>query len=201
MPTETFFNLPEDKRIRILDAAKQEFTENVLLKSRVSNIIKNAGIPRGSFYQYFEDLEDLYYYVIDEVFDNLFISGNQKAREKEELFEFVLYSFDHDYDLYANHNQHRFVMNVLRSIADNEEYQEKFNNRRLRYIESNLDILDLSNIRLSEKEDLVKMYQMIQDIKRNIIRKSLLDNNTREQAKEDLRWYVDILKRGLLKEE
>ena len=35
-------------------------------KALISNIIRDAGIPRGSFYQYFEDIDDAYYYVINE---------------------------------------------------------------------------------------------------------------------------------------
>ena len=65
MPKETFFNLEEQKKKTIIDAAKKEFTENELHKARVSNIIKEAKIPRGSFYQYFEDKMDLYKHLFD----------------------------------------------------------------------------------------------------------------------------------------
>jgi len=51
MPSETFYNLPIEKKNKIIEAAKHEFTENILLKARVSNIIKRAGITRSSFYQ------------------------------------------------------------------------------------------------------------------------------------------------------
>ncbi len=51
MPKTTFFNLVKEKRTKIIDAAKAEFTTNPLRKARVSNIIKVAEIPRGSFYQ------------------------------------------------------------------------------------------------------------------------------------------------------
>ena len=54
MPTNTFYNLPKEKQEKVLEAAKEEFFRakdgNVLVK----NIVISAGIPRGSFYQYFE---------------------------------------------------------------------------------------------------------------------------------------------------
>lgn len=62
MPTETFFNLPKEKQQRIVDAAKKEFSRVSLKEASIANIIKDAEIPRGSFYQYFENKEDLYYY-------------------------------------------------------------------------------------------------------------------------------------------
>lgn len=201
MPSETFFNLSQAKRTKIILAAKKEFTENVLLKSRVSNIIKEAGIPRGSFYQYFEDLEDLYYYVIEELFDSFFSEGNKYSEEIDDLFEFAIYSFGHDYDSYLNDNKHRFVMNVLKSISNNEDYLKGFNDKRIAYIESVLDNMDLSKIKFTNKNDLIKMYQMIQDIKRNVIRKSLIENKTKAEAMKEIKWYIDVLRTGLLKED
>lgn len=62
MPTETFFNLPEEKQDRILKAAKQEFSRVGLNEASIARVIKEADISRGSFYQYFTDKEDLYYY-------------------------------------------------------------------------------------------------------------------------------------------
>jgi len=54
MPTETFFNLPKEKQRRILDAAKKEFSRTSLKEASIANVIKDAEIPRGSFYQYFK---------------------------------------------------------------------------------------------------------------------------------------------------
>ncbi|WP_213355932.1 TetR/AcrR family transcriptional regulator [Enterococcus casseliflavus] len=62
MPTDTFFHLPPEKQKRILNAAKKEFSRLPLKDASIANIIKDAEIPRGSFYQYFENKEDLYYY-------------------------------------------------------------------------------------------------------------------------------------------
>jgi len=65
MPNQTFFNIDIDKRTKIINAAIDEFAENTLQNASVAGIVKKAGIPRGSFYQYFANLEDLYEYLID----------------------------------------------------------------------------------------------------------------------------------------
>lgn len=62
MPKETFFHLPLEKQQRIMKAAKKEFSKSPLAEASIAKIIKDADIPRGSFYQYFEDKEDLYFY-------------------------------------------------------------------------------------------------------------------------------------------
>ena len=66
MPTQTFLNLPQEKRRRLIDAAIQEFSRVPVSDATISHIIKQAGIPRGSFYQYFEDKFDLHHYIINQ---------------------------------------------------------------------------------------------------------------------------------------
>ena len=66
MAKQTFLNLPEDKRNMVVNALKKEFSRVPLKDALVSNIIIDAKIPRGSFYQYFNDIEDAFYYIIGE---------------------------------------------------------------------------------------------------------------------------------------
>lgn len=67
MPKETFLNLDPEKQQRILEASVQEFAEHTYNEVKLSNIIKSSKIPRGSFYQYFEDKKDLFKYIFDKI--------------------------------------------------------------------------------------------------------------------------------------
>jgi len=80
VPEQTFFNLPEEKRQRIIEAAVDEFAEHPLRNASIARIIEKAGIPRGSFYQYFTDIKDLYKYI-------LFIIGSEKMEYMYEIIE------------------------------------------------------------------------------------------------------------------
>lgn len=64
MPKQTFYNLPDEKRRRILDVAIDEFAENDYHNASISRLVDRAGIAKGSFYQYFEDKEDLYRHLL-----------------------------------------------------------------------------------------------------------------------------------------
>ena len=64
MCTETFLHLPEEKRDRFLEAAWEEFTTVSFPEASINQIIRRAGIPRGSFYQYFAGKEDLLFYLM-----------------------------------------------------------------------------------------------------------------------------------------
>lgn len=61
--TSTFFNLKDSKKERIIKAVKKEFTRKRLLDMSVKNIVEDAGIARGSFYQYFNSKEDIIEYM------------------------------------------------------------------------------------------------------------------------------------------
>ena len=55
MPSTTFYNLPAEKRERLLSAARAEFARAPYEEASVNRMIRAAGIPRGSFYMYFTD--------------------------------------------------------------------------------------------------------------------------------------------------
>ncbi len=198
MPKETFFNLDETKRNKIIDAAKKEFTANQLRKSRVSNIIKAAEIPRGSFYQYFEDIDDLYYYVINKMFYKVYHAGAKYCENTNDIFEFAKITFEYDYNGFINDMRHDFMVNVFRSISSNEEYIKSFNKMRRDYIMGILNKMDLSKIRFKEEDELVKMYRMIQELKRNIIHRAVVEDLTKEEASKEFNWYLDIIENGLI---
>lgn len=67
MPTETFLRLPEEKRGRFLEAAWAEFTRVRFSDASINQIVRQAGIPRGSFYQYFAGKEELFIYLLEDV--------------------------------------------------------------------------------------------------------------------------------------
>lgn len=60
MPSVTFANLDIEKKKKVFKCSVDEFSEKTFTNSSINKIIKKAGIPRGSFYQYFKDKEDLY---------------------------------------------------------------------------------------------------------------------------------------------
>src|SRR5690242_11815925 len=62
---QTFFNLPEEKRTLIINAAIDEFAEYGFEASSINRIVANSGISKGSFYQYFEDKMDVFKYLMD----------------------------------------------------------------------------------------------------------------------------------------
>jgi AcrR family transcriptional regulator len=65
MPKQTFLNLSEEKRKAFIEIALDEFANNDYNTASVSKIVAKAGIAKGSVYQYFEDKQDLFMYLLD----------------------------------------------------------------------------------------------------------------------------------------
>jgi len=64
MPKPTFHNLPEKKRNNVIDAAVEEFADYGLENASTNRIVENSGISKGSFYQYFEDKQDVFMHLL-----------------------------------------------------------------------------------------------------------------------------------------
>lgn len=66
MPSDKFYNLTKEKRKRLIDASRIEFANNDYENVSINKIIQSINMPRGSFYLYFENKEDLYLYILKE---------------------------------------------------------------------------------------------------------------------------------------
>ncbi len=64
MPKPTLFNLPEQKRRLILQAAIDEFAEYGFENASINRIVARSDIAKGSFYQYFENKEDIFRHLL-----------------------------------------------------------------------------------------------------------------------------------------
>ncbi len=57
--------MDEERVAAIVDAAIEEFNQKTYSKASLNNILKMAGISKGSFYYNFENKADLYVYLFD----------------------------------------------------------------------------------------------------------------------------------------
>jgi AcrR family transcriptional regulator len=66
MPTATWFRLNVAKRERVIRAAMREFGEHGYSTGSLNTIAREAGIAKGSLFQYFTDKLEFFAYVCDE---------------------------------------------------------------------------------------------------------------------------------------
>lgn len=90
VPTQTFFNLPNEKRERIINAAIEEFANNFFQQASIARIIEQAEISRGSFYQYFTDIKDVYKFIFEKAGQEKLVYIYDVVARMDELSTFVI---------------------------------------------------------------------------------------------------------------
>src|SRR5699024_12625747 len=126
LPRQTFFNLPEEKRDTLIHAAKNEFSRVSLYEASIANIVKEADIPRGSFYQYFEDKDDLYFYLLDKQGEELWKTLITNLKEHQgDLFESLLDLFHTILRMIDDEEARNFYRNVILNM--NYRTEKTFN--------------------------------------------------------------------------
>lgn len=198
MAKQTFLNLPEEKRMKIFNSLKKEFSRVALKDALVSNIVKNAEIPRGSFYQYFEDIDDAYYYVISEY---------SKEIKKYLLEDLVRCKGD---IVLAYNHLYRYILDMIED-ENNKEYFEKIFlnmsydvqnmftpnfNDGLNMIVSQVDV---SKLNIASKFGLGYVLDIIESTMMNNIIKSYKRNLSREKNVEIFEKELALICVGILK--
>lgn len=86
MPSTTFLNLSKEKKEKIDQSLLKEFSNYSVSEAQVARIVKTAGIARGAFYKYFDDLQDAYKYLyqqaIAEIHQNITESRQMLTAEE-----------------------------------------------------------------------------------------------------------------------
>lgn len=62
---EKFFELPEEKRLRMINAGFEVFSKSEFKKASTDDIAAKAGISKGLLFYYFHDKKSLYMYLLD----------------------------------------------------------------------------------------------------------------------------------------
>lgn len=90
LPTSTFFNLRPEKQERLLTAAAREFAAQPFHEASINSMIRAAGIPRGSFYMFFRDKEELFQYLVRESTEPLLLAFRELlTRSGGDLFNAI----------------------------------------------------------------------------------------------------------------
>ena len=96
MPSQTFFNLSEEKREAIVKVALDEFSRFDYSSASISRIVRKTGIAKGSFYQYFQDKKDLYLYLLNLISETkkTFVCQAFPPEAKMDFYEYLNWLFD-----------------------------------------------------------------------------------------------------------
>jgi AcrR family transcriptional regulator len=203
MPTLTFNNLPEEKKNIIIEASIKEFKRALLTDASINKIIKDANISRGSFYTYFKDINDLYEYSLNKYKEKIIKIIKQAIKETNgELFETTTKTYEKILKLCSKDKQ------LFKNIFLNFNYNISIRNKMYEdNIENKYKVIELiskinkDNLNIKTEEELFYIIDMIMGfIMRGLI-DLFMDKEKEETVLEKLDKQLEILKRGIYKED
>lgn len=203
MPKQTFFNLPSEKQEHLMESIGREFSRVPLNEASIANIVKYADIPRGSFYQYFEDKEDAYYYLLEE-------------QTKDLRTQFILLLKEHDGDLFLAFTQ---MFQIMLTMFQDQELQSFFKNtflhmdykvekklaqnfsarNRNKQVTELLTIIKVDNLNVANDQEVIHAIEIIVAVTFQNLMHYFAKRYSSEEALEKYTFEMKLLKKGLRK--
>lgn len=194
MPTNTFLNLDDIKQTKVKQALFSEFTCAPLEMCSIKNIVTDAGIPRGSFYQYFPDKEDALRYVISETGHDREIS-----LEVNNLYDLILILFNREIkSLTSNEESIRLqlILQISRSPRATTIFNEEITAKAIRSPEFNHLLIKSHLEQLNTEKKRVIMELLISSLKDAML-KTLSDSTKIDEIRDNLKLKLKIIETGV----
>ena len=205
MPKDTFLNLSEDKKNKVINAAKKEFSRVPIEEASIKNIVEEAEIARGSFYQYFESKEDLLKYILKSKSEELEIFLKKRMKEtKGDIFQVYIDMFDFITKELMKSEDKAFFTMILRNVKISEEKSVTLSEMEEKkpkgpfQKEIFLNMIDRTKLKINNDEDLKIIIKMLYLITRKALVSSFKGDSYNKVREEYIK-MIEYLKHGTLK--
>lgn len=200
MPHQTFNNLSKQKQSRIFQSGFKEFSMNNYYNASINRIVNDAQIPKGSFYQYFIDKDDFYWYIINRVLDEQVAkydkllegsNGNFIKAEEHLFFHFAVLLENYKY------------RNLIRNVFDSSYYDVTNSLISAGGVDYDMIYGLISRkrakiIKKMSKEDFIIVFGMMRNILNNSIITLISKDLKTEEAIHFYQSQVNFLLKGIL---
>ena len=196
MPSDTFLRLNDEKKRKLIDASFKEFSLNNFNDASINRIIKEAGISRGSFYMYFEDKKDLYFYLLEQYGEIL--SNNMKKdliKNKGDLFKMFQDNIEESYNSFKNNNIN-FFKKSLENVTIMEESKRTFGFRDKRLLQELIPNINLELLNDKAKRHIEVIFAINMHLLMVTLFKLLKKDSLDKKILKDYYEQLDILKYG-----
>ena len=202
MPKETFLKLSKEKQQKVINAAKKEFARVPIENVSIKNIVEEADIARGSFYQYFESKEDLLIYILKENSEKLNTKLKNKVKETNgDIFELYIFLYDSMLEEFTgNSDQDLFKQIFINLKSSDENIFDIVKNIKPQNVIDYYEQIDKANLKIESYEDLIIVCDMLNAITRRAVIKNF-KNKSKEYCRKMFLKEIEYLKHGIEKKE
>lgn len=202
MPKETFLKLSKEKQQKIIKSAKKEFARAPIENVSIKNIVEDADIARGSFYQYFESKEDLLIYILKENSEKLNTKLKDKVKETNgDIFRLYIFLYDSMIEEFTNNpDQELFKQIFINLKSSDENVFDLVKKIKPQDIIEYYEQIDKTKLNITNHEDLVIICDMLNAITRRAVIKNF-KNKSKEYCRKMFLKEIEYLKYGIEKKE
>lgn len=202
MPKETFLKLSNEKQQKVLDAAKKEFARVPIENVSIKNIVEDADIARGSFYQYFESKEDLLVYLLKEKAEQVSNKVKEKIQETDgDLFEAYIFLYDMAIENFMKKEDEDLYKQIFINIKSSDEsIFDLMKNTKPKDVIKYCDLLNTKNLKIENQQDFMVICEMLNAITRKAIIKNF-KRVSKEECRSTFLKEIEYLKYGIIKKE
>jgi AcrR family transcriptional regulator len=205
IPKQTFFNLPEPKRKKLIESAETEFTRAPLFEASIANIVKEAGISRGSFYQYFEDKDDLYFYLLEDKLKmaKIYFSALLEKHQGD-LIEALIELQNYFLLALSDEEEKQFLKNAL--LYTTNRVESSFTSIWDAYLEKEEykkvgNLIDRKLLNIHAEKELLHIFKVVSALAFNNLIEKTVKGLSDEEAIESFKLSMSLLKNGIYNSE
>ncbi|WP_051623467.1 TetR/AcrR family transcriptional regulator [Clostridium hydrogeniformans] len=203
MPTETFFNLPQEKKNKIIMAIKNEFARVSFDKVSINKIVQDANISRGSFYMYFEDKKDMLIYVLSNYHEEVMSTIKESFKDNNgDIFEVFKDILKFTTNFGTSKENIAFCINIFSDQTVQNDVMLQFANRsrQKEFFDLFKDHIHINTLNLQSPKDVDDIIDILISITQKATMDIFLCLGEKDEILEAYNNKIAILKRGMLKE-
>ena len=196
---DQFEKLPASEQQKIIKVCIEEFGDKGYTRASTNTIVKNAGIPKGTLFYFFENKKNLFLYLVDHAVER-YIEFVETYTEDlpPDLFDRLLYMFEvrMRFTVHAPH-LYRFFFRTLLNVPD--ELKADMRDRFESYTAASRDLMS-EGVDVSRLREGISVDQVMELI--SYFMEGLLARHTENLAKLDadqsLAYVQNMLGQGTL---
>lgn len=201
MPTDTFNKLPEEKKTKVILAAKKEFARASLKDASIKNIVEDARIARGSFYQYFDSKADLLQYLLKEHVEEMNKKLEDTLKETAgDIFQVFISIYDYMVNECINKGEADFFKRIFEELKTSQDnmFMVDMKKYKPKDISEYYDLVNKKDLRIKSVEEFRLLNRMLHAVTKKAIVCSFR-YDSKEKAREDYLKQLEYIKYGVMR--
>lgn len=198
MPKPRFYNLPQEKQDRVMNSAINEFSRVPVNEFSINRIIQEANISRGSFYQYFEDKEDIIHEIMISYKNFLINTALEYLKNvSSNIVDFFDYLTNKIIVFSEDFKNRVFCENLIITVSHNNFGKVPDRTQVLNMVETLLPYINTTTLKYTTLEDIITVIELLSSVMCKTIIKTVKNPEQKEVYLQDFKKQMLMVKHGI----